>query len=142
MDSSQSAVELTALLGRGTRFEGKLFFAGRLRIDGAFKGEIRTDDVLVIGEGAEVEASIEADLIIVRGGTVRGTLRARSSIELYVPARVIGNLRAPSIFIDKGVKVEGSCVMAPLDEVEASGPPTEERLAPAEALDKRTRIDR
>ena len=116
MDSSQPGMELTALLGRGTRFEGKLFFTGRLRIDGAFRGDIRTNDVLVVGEGADVEASIEADLIIVRGGTIRGNLRARSAIELYVPARVIGNLRAPSIFIDRGVKVEGSCTMAPLDE--------------------------
>jgi cytoskeletal protein CcmA (bactofilin family) len=125
MDPSQAGTELTALLGRGTRFEGKLFFTGQLRIDGVFQGEIRTEDVLVIGEGAEVEASVEANLIIVRGGTVRGNLRARSGIELYVPARVVGNLWSPSIFIDRGVKVEGSCTMAPLeDEVGAKRSPT------------------
>ena len=38
--------ELTALLGRGTEFEGKLTFFGRVRIDGRFSGEIRGDDVL------------------------------------------------------------------------------------------------
>ena len=36
------ATEISALLGRGTRFEGKLSFEGRVRIDGAFTGEIRT----------------------------------------------------------------------------------------------------
>jgi cytoskeletal protein CcmA (bactofilin family) len=115
MDPVLQGVELTALLGRGTHFEGKLYFAGRVRIDGEFRGEIRSDDVLVIGEGADVSAEIDAGTVIVRGGTVRGNIRARTAIELYVPASVVGNLRSPSIFIDKGVKIEGSCVMAPLD---------------------------
>jgi cytoskeletal protein CcmA (bactofilin family) len=116
MDPVGPGVELTALLGRGTRFEGKLFFSGRMRIDGIFHGEILAEDTLVIGEGAQVQASILADTVIVRGGEVRGDIRARTAIELYVPARVVGNLHAPSIFIDRGVKVEGSCTMAPLDE--------------------------
>jgi cytoskeletal protein CcmA (bactofilin family) len=115
MDSAIPGAELTALLGRGTSFEGKLYFTGRLRIDGNFRGEIRSEDILVIGEGADVAAEIDVDTVIVRGGTVNGNIRARTSIELYVPARVVGNLWSPSIFIDKGVKVEGSCTMAPVE---------------------------
>ena len=115
MDPAIPGAELTALLGRGTSFEGKLYFSGRLRIDGQFRGEIRSDDVLVIGEGADVAAEIDVDTVIVRGGTIHGNVRARTSIELYVPARVVGNLWSPSIFIDKGVKVEGSCTMAPVE---------------------------
>src|SRR5690349_9238842 len=115
MDAALTGLELTALLGRGTRFDGKLYFTGRLRIDGNFSGEIRSDDVLVIGDGAEVNAEIDVDTVIVRGGTVTGNVRAKTAIELYVPARIIGNLRSPSIFIDKGVKIEGSCTMAPVD---------------------------
>lgn len=115
MDAALSGLELTALLGRGTRFDGKLYFTGRLRIDGNFSGEIRSEDVLVIGDGAEVTAEIDVDTVIVRGGTVTGNVRARTAIELYVPARIVGNLRSPSIFIDKGVKIEGSCTMAPVE---------------------------
>ena len=115
MDPALPASELTALLGRGTSFEGKLYFTGRLRIDGQFRGEIRSDDVLVIGEGAEVSAEIDVSTVIVRGGLVTGNIRARTAIELYLPARVTGNLWSPSIFIDKGVKVEGSCTMAPVE---------------------------
>jgi cytoskeletal protein CcmA (bactofilin family) len=116
MDPSALGAEMTALLGRGTTFEGKLYFTGPVRIDGSFRGEIRSDDVLVIGEGAEVEAEIDVATVIIRGGLFRGNIRARTAIELYVPAKVIGNLRSPSIFIDKGVSVEGSCVMAPVEE--------------------------
>lgn len=116
--------EMTALLGRGTTFEGKLFFAGPVRIDGIFRGEIRSDGVLILGEGADVSAEIDVDTVIVRG-TLRGNVRARTAIELYVPARVIGSLRSPSIFIDKGVVVEGSCTMAPVDEADGDPPSPE-----------------
>jgi cytoskeletal protein CcmA (bactofilin family) len=116
MDGALTGLELTALLGRGTRFDGKLYFTGRLRIDGNFSGEIRSEDVLVIGDGADVNAEIDVDTVIVRGGTVTGNVRARTAIELYVPARIVGNLRSPSIFIDKGVKIEGSCTMAPVED--------------------------
>lgn len=105
------ATEITALLGAGTRFEGKLAFRGRVRIDGAFKGQIRTDDVLIVGDGAEVEAEIRAGTVIVRGGTVRGDIRARHAIELYVPAQVTGDLQAPEVFLDKGVQFTGKCSM-------------------------------
>src|SRR6476660_4796689 len=119
MDASSPGVELTALLGRGTRFDGKLFFTGRLRIDGTFSGEIRSEDVLIIGDGADVSAEIDVDTVIIRGGTVTGNIRARTAIELYVPARVVGNLWSPSIFIDKGVKLEGFCSLSEVDQREA-----------------------
>lgn len=108
------ATELTALLGRGTRFEGKLHFEGRVRIDGSFSGEIWTDDTLVIGEGAVVGGEIFAGTVIIRGGKVQANVRATRSIELYVPAEVSGNLRAPEIFLDKGVHFSGNCSMGPV----------------------------
>ena len=37
------AGEITALLGRGTEFTGKLAFDGKVRIDGTFRGEIFSD---------------------------------------------------------------------------------------------------
>jgi len=117
MDPALPATEITALLGRGTRFEGKLHFEGRVRIDGAFRGEIRSPDVLIIGEGADVEAEIEVGTVIVKGGTLQGNVRAAQSIELYVPAKVSGHLHSPEIFMDKGVQFSGTCTMAPLSSL-------------------------
>lgn len=108
-------VELNALLGRGTRYSGKLHFDGRVRIEGQFDGEIRGDDVLVIGDGADIEGDIEVGVCIVTGGRVRANIRARDAIELHAPATVIGDLHAPNVFIDRGVQFEGNCKMAPLD---------------------------
>jgi cytoskeletal protein CcmA (bactofilin family) len=108
--------EITALLGRGTRFEGKLQFEGRVRIDGRFEGEIRSDDTLIIGEGAEVRADIHVATVIVRGGIVHGNIRSRLAIEVHAPGKVVGNLHAPSVFIDRGVEFQGACRMDRLDE--------------------------
>jgi cytoskeletal protein CcmA (bactofilin family) len=122
--------EINALLGRGTRFEGKLYFEGRVRLDGDFQGEIRGDDVLVIGDGARVSGDILVGACIVTGGEVSASIRARTAIELYAPSKVTGALHAPAIFIDRGVQFDGTCKMAPLDEAdtrtskEASPPPS------------------
>ncbi len=115
MDPSIPATEITALLGRGTQFEGKLHFEGRVRVDGIFKGEIKSDDTLVIGEGAEVHAEIDVSTVIVRGGQVHGNIRAKQAIEIHAPGKVIGNIHSPSVFIDRGVEFQGSCRM---DDVE------------------------
>lgn len=114
MSLSLPANEITALLGRGTRFDGKLHFEGRVRIEGSFCGEILSDDTLIIGEGAVINGDILAATVIIRGGKVNANVRATRSIELYVPAEVSGNLRAPEVFIDKGVHFTGNCSMTPV----------------------------
>src|SRR6185437_7005422 len=81
-----------------------------------FKGEIRGDDVLVIGEGAMVAGEVHVATCIVTGGEVEANIRARDAIELYAPSKVTGALHAPAIFIDRGVQFDGTCKMAPLED--------------------------
>lgn len=102
---------IATLLGGGSRFEGKLGFDSPLRIDGIFRGLIQSDSVLVIGEGADVEGQIAVATVIVRGGTLKGRVVAREAIEVYAPARVVGDLHSPSVFLDKGVAFQGNCRM-------------------------------
>ena len=105
-----AAGEITTLLGRGATFEGKLTFEGTVRIDGRFKGEVFTDDTLVIGEGAHVEAQIDVGDVIIQG-TVVGNVTAKRSIEIHAPGRVKGDVHTPSLQIDKGVIFEGRSFM-------------------------------
>ena len=105
-----AAGEITTLLGRGATFEGKLTFEGTVRIDGRFTGEVFTDDTLVIGEGAHVEASLDVGEVIIQG-TVVGNITAKRSIEIHAPGRVKGDLHTPILQIDKGVMFEGRSFM-------------------------------
>ena len=106
----QAAGEITTLLGRGATFEGKLTFDGTVRIDGRFKGEVFSDDTLVIGEGAIVEAEVDVGEVIIQG-TVIGNIKAKRSIEIHAPGRVKGDIHTPSLQIDKGVIFEGRSFM-------------------------------
>src|SRR5512146_2392592 len=81
--------EVHTLLGKGSEFEGKLTFEGQVRIDGKYNGQIQTKDLLVVGEGAKVTADISAGHVIING-TVEGTIRATTLVELHPPARVKG----------------------------------------------------
>jgi cytoskeletal protein CcmA (bactofilin family) len=112
--------EINTLLGRGSEFEGKLTFEGTVRIDGTLRGEVFSDDVLIVGEGARVEAEIDVGEIIVQG-QVMGNIRAKRSIELLTPGRVKGDLTTPSLQIDKGVIFEGRCFMEGVSERASAG---------------------
>ena len=108
------SVEIHTLLGPGSEFEGKLTFEGAVRIDGKLSGEIFSDDVLVIGESAEVRAQIDVGELVVRG-TVFGNISTKKSLEIYAPGRIVGDITTPSLFVEKGVVFEGRCSMGRMD---------------------------
>lgn len=113
--TSSSASDLNALLGKGIEFEGKLAFEGMVRIDGKFTGQITTSDTLVIGEGARVSAEINCGTVVVHG-EVTGNIRAKEGVELHKPAKVRGDIFAPSLMIEKGVIFQGQTKMEDLDK--------------------------
>lgn len=104
------AQPVTTLLGRGSEFEGKLSFEGTVRVDGKLTGEIFTEDVLIVGEGAEVNAEISVGSIVIQG-SVRGNITAKRAVEIHSPGRVKGNINTPSLFVEKGVFFDGQCQM-------------------------------
>lgn len=112
VSENASGTQVTTLLGRGSEFEGKLSFEGTVRVDGKLTGEIFTDDVLIIGEGAEVHAEINVGAIVIEG-TVQGNINAKRSVEVHTPGRVRGNIVTPSLYIEKGVMFDGNCTMEP-----------------------------
>ena len=103
---------VNAVLGPGSVFEGKLTFTGQARIDGSFSGGVTTDDLLIIGEQAKVDADIRCGSVVIRG-EVTGKIKARDSVELRGRARVKADVATLSFAMDKGVIFEGYCNMDP-----------------------------
>ncbi|MCX7943746.1 MAG: polymer-forming cytoskeletal protein [Deltaproteobacteria bacterium] len=99
---------LNAILGKGSKFEGKLTFEGTVRIEGDFVGEIFSEDTLIIGEGAHIQAEISVGSISVYG-EIKGNIIAQKSCELHAPAKVIGNIVTGNLMIESGVIFEGNC---------------------------------
>jgi len=102
------------LLGPGAEFDGKLTFKGTVRIDAKFKGSIITNDVLIVGEHARIDADITCGTVIVHG-EVNGNIKAKSAVELHHSAKVRGDVEAPSLSVEKGAFFQGAVKMENLD---------------------------
>lgn len=102
--------DVETVLDKGAEFEGKLTFEGKVQINGKFRGEIFSEGVLLIGEGAEVDARIEIDTIIIQGN-VTGNILAKSRIEMHPPAVVKGDIVSPGLVVSEGAVFEGNCSM-------------------------------
>lgn len=121
--------EVHTILGPESSFEGKLVFqGGRVRIDGTFKGEIKTESTLIVGEAARVEANLQVGSVLITG-EVKGDIIAKTSVGIEKPGRVRGNIVTPELMIDKGVLFDGTCKMT--DVTQAAAQPV--RLVNADA---------
>jgi len=98
---------LNALFGPDSQVNGKLRFEGAVQIDGTFTGSITTNDLLVIGEHAKIEANIDCGSAEV-SGAVTGNITAADSVQLRPHARVKGDITSPTLAIDKGALFDGS----------------------------------
>ncbi|MGB5703469.1 MAG: polymer-forming cytoskeletal protein [Polyangiales bacterium] len=112
-----------SLLGAGTRYEGKLFFEGRVRIDGDFHGEVQSDGILIVGPEATIKGTIRVHTLIVRGAMIEADIHATELVELHAPARVRGDIRTEALYMDKGVVFDGKCVMGQVLELDAQPTP-------------------
>jgi cytoskeletal protein CcmA (bactofilin family) len=102
---------LTAFIDEGSEIEGRYTFRGTVMLNGKFKGEISSDDTLIIGERAVLQADVRAGRLVV-SGEVTGNLRAMERIELKRTARVYGDVESPVVVLEEGVLFEGHCRMA------------------------------
>ncbi|MDY6971613.1 MAG: polymer-forming cytoskeletal protein [Thermodesulfobacteriota bacterium] len=102
--------QINAFLGKDTEFKGKLSFTGAVRIDGRLDGEIFTEGTLIVGETAVIESDIRASRITI-SGEVHGNILAKTRIDIHAPAKVFGNIEAPTVTIEEGAAFEGNCQM-------------------------------
>ncbi len=106
-----------------TQVSGKIICKETLRIEGRVKGEVRCDKTVIIGEQAKVEATIDADAVIIFG-EVKGDIAAKSKITLERTARMTGDLATPGIVIEEGAKLKGRIVIGAEEEPAAKRQPT------------------
>ncbi len=108
------------ILDVNASMQGNMVFKDpvNLKINGTFEGSLTTKGNLTIGESAEVNADIIGENIVI-AGKVTGDIIAERSLRLVAPARVIGDIRSPSLMVDEGAVLQGSCQMI-FDEAEIS----------------------
>lgn len=93
--------EIRAFLEEGCEFEGKLSFTGVVRLNGKFRGDIESEDTLIIGDTAQVEGTLKVGALIV-GGRVTGEIHSRHRVEILASGAVEGLIVAPTLVTHEG----------------------------------------
>ena len=101
---------LSAFIDQGSEFEGKLVFKDTVRIDGRFRGEISSENTLIVGESGSVTATIKSQVVII-SGEVHGDINASGQVVLHKTARVDGNIHSPRLAMEDGAAFTGRVEM-------------------------------
>jgi cytoskeletal protein CcmA (bactofilin family) len=98
------------IVAASMRIEGELKSHGSIRIDGIVSGKIQTQQDLIAGPTAQIDADILAANAII-GGIVRGNITAKGSLIILETGKVIGNINCSSLGIMEGAYFSGACKM-------------------------------
>ncbi|MGJ8637379.1 MAG: bactofilin family protein [Phycisphaerales bacterium] len=106
-----SAPEMT-VIGTDTRIKGEMFFEKSAKILGGFEGKITAQGEVQISKGANCNAAIEAQSVIV-DGQVQGPIVAHGQLTLTANAQVQGDLTAGTLVVAQGASFVGHCNVGP-----------------------------
>jgi cytoskeletal protein CcmA (bactofilin family) len=95
-----------AMLGARLSFRGEVSGEGDFHIAGKFEGDVNVTGRVLVSEGAEVDANINAQAIVI-GGTVRGNLSASTRVEILPTGVLTGTLKTGSFTAADGASVKG-----------------------------------
>jgi cytoskeletal protein CcmA (bactofilin family) len=110
-DFLASAPPQRAMLSKESEVSGKLSFSGPTRIDGRLRGEVRGDDMLVIGEAGYVNGTIRATTLLVLG-RVEGDVGAER-VEVGPRGALRGSIETRALVVHEGAEFDGECRVAP-----------------------------
>lgn len=101
-----------AWIGQGVTIEGKIVSNQDIRIDGHVQGSIEVGQhELVLGQGAELKANVNARTVLV-AGTLEGNVTAAERVQIQSTGVLLGDLVAPRLIIQDGGVVRGKAVVA------------------------------
>jgi cytoskeletal protein CcmA (bactofilin family) len=105
------------VVGRGAQLEGTLVSTESIRIDGQAKGKIAARVDVILSSDSHVEADIQAENVVA-GGTLKGSITARTMTEVAEGGRVEGTIRSKALVVSEGALFSGQ---ASIDLQDAPG---------------------
>ncbi|MBL4808790.1 MAG: polymer-forming cytoskeletal protein [Phycisphaerales bacterium] len=100
------------VIGTDTQIKGEMFFEKSAKILGGFEGKITAQGEVQISNGANCNAAIEAQSVIV-DGQVTGPIIAHGQLTLTENAQVQGDLTAGTLVVAQGASFVGHCNVGP-----------------------------
>ena len=98
------------VVNAGTRLEGNLLVEGSLFLDGRVEGSVCVTGALTVGKAGQILADVRANEARI-AGHIRGTVKARETVELLAGSRLEGDVYARAFRIEDGAVFQGNCFM-------------------------------
>jgi len=95
-----------SVISAGLAIEGKIEGTGHVRIAGNFKGDVRVQGNLTIEAGARVTGGVSANTVVI-GGELEGNIDAASRVEILQTGVLNGDLKAGSLTVAAGSRMNG-----------------------------------
>jgi len=102
--------KVISIIGPGMRVVGDCDTEGTVRIEGSVEGNIRAGKAVVVGKGGTVNGDIFTQDAVI-SGTVTGSLRAESRLEVQATSRIEGEIQAARMQLDEGAVLNGSVTL-------------------------------
>ncbi len=93
-------------VGRGINVSGRLVFQEPVRIEGRFRGEVSSSELVVITEQASVEGRVRTPRVLILGELTGDVIGAKSAV-LGPRARMKGNIESETLTVCEGASLEG-----------------------------------
>jgi cytoskeletal protein CcmA (bactofilin family) len=97
-------------VSRNINVSGKLVFQEPVRIEGSFRGEVSSIDLVVITEEGAVDGRIKTPRLLILG-TLRGDIVGSKSVVLGPRSSVRGRIVAERLTVCEGARLEGDLVV-------------------------------
>ena len=104
----------TSIIAVNAHWNGTLRTEGPLRVHGKADGELHSTSDLYVAEGAEVDAELHAESVVV-AGLVRGRIQARNRLEVLPQGEVTGDVHSPKLVVHEGATLSGQLKMEAAD---------------------------
>lgn len=98
------------IITNGCHFSGKLYCKGSTRIGGKVEGEIISEGLLIVEEGAIINAEVHVEDIVIQGH-FKGSLEATGKVELSSSCIFEGDINTASLVVQEGAQFNGRTKM-------------------------------
>jgi cytoskeletal protein CcmA (bactofilin family) len=102
----------SSVVGKTLLIKGEIFSDDEILIEGRIQGNISVKSRLVIGREGIVEADIEAREVVIKG-KVTGNVKGSQRVEIVPDGTLHGNIQSPRVVIADSGFFEGSIEMHP-----------------------------
>ncbi len=99
-------------VGRNVNVSGRLVFQEPVRIEGRFRGEVSSSELVVVSDHGTLEGKVRSPRLLVLG-ELRGDVLESRLVVLGPRARVFGCIRADALRVCEGAHLEGDVRVAP-----------------------------